>query len=303
MSLLLQLPVEIRQQILDLVLGKNNLLHIQDRTFAGVKIHRHAICKAQKSEQEAYEEYISSYRNVPPNDSERFYSMTCQERHRDCEVCGEKGNGQDVEVVDGEWVLPSRDAATIDVSLLHVCRQLYEEGTHSLWTTNTFSFDDHESFGNFFRKMHSVQKAKLAKLHILVCYTHHHNEWTNIVTAPLLQELHGLRTIHLCFDQNLGSRKLIRKLQDINPDTMNPVSRFDVHTLEDYYTIQPFGLLQMLPLQHATVVVADSLDDRTNHGPWRVLIRQVRWPLSKKREVAEHLRHILLNHDEAESGK
>lgn len=300
------MPVEIREQILRLVLG-DILLHLKDRTFVGVKIHRHAICVAAKSETEAYKELVSSYDNMPPNQTDEFYSITCQERHRDCDSCGKKGNGQDVEVVNGKWVLPMSGAATLDLSMLYVCRQLHEEGNRSLWTTNTFSFDDCESFGNFMDRLSPRQGSSLARLHIQMVYAQDNYEWAKTLTVPLLHRLQGLRTVHLCFDQDLFHPIHVGKLQELDCDAMKAMERlYYMPISQDYYVVEPFGLFQMLALKHVTVIVADSLQILPQYRHYRQtpqlkeLIRKLRWPLGKKREVAQSLRHTLLNPHGAE---
>ncbi len=67
---------------------------------------------------------------------------------------------------DGTLVLSGQSVQILDLSVIRVCRQLYEEGTSLLWTTKTSSFDDHESFGNFMASLDPRQCQKSTKLHI-----------------------------------------------------------------------------------------------------------------------------------------
>jgi len=145
----------------------DKLLHIKDRKELGVTIHPHVICAAKAPEDQVYKESMYGYRIVPLNDIPDYYSVTCKERHHDCEVCGGKGTGPVLtRMFDGTLVLSRQSVQILDLSVIRVCRQLYEEGTSLLWTTNTFSFDDHESFGNFMASLDPRQCQKSTKFHI-----------------------------------------------------------------------------------------------------------------------------------------
>ena len=51
-----------------------------------------------------------------------------------------------------------------NLAVLGVCRHLYEQAHHVLWTTNTLSFDDPVSFGKFFSSFNLGQLHKLTLL-------------------------------------------------------------------------------------------------------------------------------------------
>ena len=53
----------------------------------------------------------------------------------------------------------------LELAIVAVCRQLYEEGIHVLWATNTFSFADSWSLRVFLEALDTAQKSKLRKLH------------------------------------------------------------------------------------------------------------------------------------------
>ena len=55
----------------------------------------------------------------------------------------------------------------------------------------------------------------------------------------------------------------------------------------DYPQLEPFASLQMLHLQHTTVVIADRIEDAKHLTD--------RWSIQKKREVAEKVRRKLLD--------
>lgn len=85
--------------------------------------------------------------------------------------------------------------------------------------------------------------------------------------------------------------------------------RYHMPICEDPYTVEPVGLLQILDLKHVTVVIADSFEDAPSHlkhyqtAQLKEQVDKVRWPLYKKREVAESSRRILLKPDGAEAVK
>lgn len=102
---------------------------------------RHAICIASQSEQSAYKAVISGSAVIPEAESSEFYVASCAEHHANCKFCG-----------NGPMFLLDQDrpALRVDLSVLGICRQLYEEANHLLWTTNVFSFGDPRTFEKFF---------------------------------------------------------------------------------------------------------------------------------------------------------
>ena len=119
-----------------------------------------AFCVATKSEQEAYDDANRSSGNVPATE-DQDHIETCKGRHKDCLMCGNKQE---------ETVLSKLQAGpltfTTNLSVLAVCRLLYEESNNILWQTNTFSFDNSDSFVKFCSSMNLSQKHKLKKIHI-----------------------------------------------------------------------------------------------------------------------------------------
>ena len=56
----------------------------------------------------------------------------------------------------------------IDLSVHGVCRQLYEEANHMLWTTSTFAFADGHSLGKFLGGLNIVHRRKFRSLELSV---------------------------------------------------------------------------------------------------------------------------------------
>ncbi|MCJ1455250.1 hypothetical protein MMC28_005604 [Mycoblastus sanguinarius] len=172
-SPLLKMPAEVREQILLYILGDKvvhikyfkdgelELVHSLERGLnsmpADRRAFRHAVCVAYHSESRAYKEASHGYRCVPCDDSAEYYIVNCAERHQ---LCGCHDNNQFPTLRYGHL------SPKIDLAVLGSCRQLYEEAHHLIWTTNTFSFDDPISFGNFLANLSLPQKRKLKKLHL-----------------------------------------------------------------------------------------------------------------------------------------
>lgn len=162
----------------------------------------------------------------------------------------------------------------LDLSILGACRQIYEEASVLLWTTNTFSFEDSTPLRKFIRSLHSTQIRKLTRMHIDVAWELNSiREWEVLLRRSFISKLKGLRTLHATFDQYFGNCYIDRML--------SPSYKF--HQLN----IAMMSRMQMLPLQHVTVVVGDDIG-----GPYP---KRDRWTITKKREVAEGLRNKLLD--------
>lgn len=277
-SPLLKLPGEIREMIFSLVVG-HQLIHLLYLPTQGR--FRHTVCTATTSEDEAYEEFMTGHGHIPANDSAQFYSITFKERHVHCKSWSREDN----RFFDAEqqrlFRLMSADERRkpmLDLSILGVCRQIYEEANVLLWTTNTFSFEDTTTFRTFVDGLHSTQRKKLARIHIdfaWVLFSAH--EWERSLRPLLLSKLDGLRTLHATFDQYFGYHS------DILLSPSPSVVHYELPVLE------PLSRMQKLPLEHVTVVVGDHIKAQY---PQRDMSR---WTITKKREVAKGLRSKLLD--------
>ena len=158
---------------------------------------RHAICVANQSEQSAYYEATSGYTEVPEGESPDFYVASCEERHAVCKMCG--SNAMPLGKED-------RQALQVDLNVLGVCRQLYEEANHLLWTTNTFSFEDPRTFQKFFSSLNPAQKRNLTSIHIS----------TNIGSSAYIKsDYHRAREDRDYWGTalNMSTMNMLRKLQ------------------------------------------------------------------------------------------
>ena len=252
---------------------------------------RHAICLAKQSEQSAYDSFVSGDADVPEGESPDHYVASCKLRHAACRMCG-----------DGPMYLLKEDrgALRVDLNVLGVCRQLYEEGNHLLWATNTFSFEDPKTFGKFFGSLNPAQKRKLSKIHIstdIGGLSSYHSSayqrarwdstyWGKGLKIANLNMLRGVQTLHLCLQQainfiprttilNAGAEDVIKSALD--PD-MEIILR-----------------LRALSVKHVTVVVSDD-PAKLN----KLDGRDLRWTVVKKNEYAESIRAQLVDPDGAE---
>ena len=251
---------------------------------------RHAICVANQSEQSAYKEAVSGYATVPADDSPEFYIASCDERHSACSMCG-----------SGDMFL--RQDLRVDLNILGVCRQLYEEANYLLWATNTFSFDDPQSFEKFFASLNPAQKRNLTNIHISAhigefysTYTTRQQRsrydmhyWGKALKMSTLPRLQGVQTLHLCI--NLGFRGAWDAISpNIAAEQIEKCQQADM---------EPILRLRALPIKKITVTVSDEPKKlMEDHGGIAH-----RWTAMKKNEYAESIRVQLMDDKGAERVK
>lgn len=294
---MLRLPSEIREKILINVVGEN-LIHVKylDRfelndvkTFeAGNHANspnylrnpllvpqsegafRHAICTATQSEQSAYDETVSGHAVVPADDSSDSYVASCKKRHEKCKMRG-----------SNPWGLTNEDskALRVDLRVLGVCRQIYEEANHLLWSTNTFSFDHPTSFNKFLQSLNPAQKRNLTALHFntFICAYSGPYEWGVALKISYINMLRGIETLHFSFE---------RDWERDYPYGAFEYSREGVEA-DMERDIEPFLRLRALPAKNVTVVLSDNQSKERSDG--------TRWTLGEKLAYAEDIRIQMLN--------
>ena len=144
---------------------------------------------------------ISGRATIPEDDSPRFFVARCGERHNRCGMWRE----DQLEVLTQE----ERKARTVDLNILGVCRQLYEEANHLLWATNVFSLDDSVSFDKFLGSLNPAQKRNLTGLHLhsnIGCCSYNYamtslENWATAFKMPYINMLCDVQTLHICFEQ------------------------------------------------------------------------------------------------------
>ena len=250
---------------------------------------RHAICVAKQSEQSAYNAFVSGDADVPEGESPEHYVASFGERHAACKMCG-----------DGPMYMLEEDqqALQVDLNVLGVCRQLYEEANHLLWTTNIFSFEDPRTFGKFLGSLNAAQKRNLTKIHISAdigglsaYYTTnqqraHWDEtyWGSGLKIPNLNMLRGVQTLHLCLNQTFeGFRH--RHGSSSAEETIEISQEADMEI---------FLRLRALPVKHVTVVMSDV---PANLKSWDET--DFRWTVVRKAEYVESIRAQVVDPDGA----
>ncbi|CAD6589785.1 MAG: hypothetical protein ASARMPRED_004263 [Alectoria sarmentosa] len=248
---------------------------------------RHAICVANQSEQSAYEEAISGHTVVPEGESSDFYIASCEERHANCKMCG-----------SGPKFLLEEDRQTlrVDLNVLGVCRQLYEEANHLLWATNTFSFEDPKTFGQFLDSLNPAQKRNLTSIHISAKIAgygsyqgihfrarHDNNYWGKALRISNLHMLRGVQSLYLCFNQ------MFEGCSTLTQEIIKTGQQADMVS---------FLRLRSLSVKDVTVTVSDDAKALEKDGK-----SAYRWTTTKKMEYAESIRVQLVTSGGAESVK
>lgn len=192
-SPLLRLPQEIKDRIYQLVLG-GNLLHIWRQQIKSERSNirstkgaireqcfNHQICSSKVSEDEAYHYFEIE-------DSNNFYVKYTELRHLHC--C--------------PYMSWRPDIVRMDVSLLHVCRQIYNEARYILYSNNTFSFNtprNLRAFIHFLVQRGSDINEAVRSLHLDLVHPYNDtNGWTQAFNA-VTQHMTRLKTLYINVDQ------------------------------------------------------------------------------------------------------
>ena len=311
-SILLKAPAEVLDNILKFVLG-NGMIHVKflhEEAFRDILLSESkdpktipedgglcaAFCVAEKSEQAAYNEANLNAKDVQASEDPDTVE-TCEQRHKECLMCGKHDKAILVTGLQGE-----RLSFANNLSVLAVCRQLYEESNKILWQSNTFSFDEPESFTRFVGSMNPAQKSKLGKVHLSLNVPidesgrWHFEMWAKAIPGRILTSLKAVKVLNITFDQ----------YSICNPrhDPTDKVS----HTRSQFWVTETMNHmlgLRMLPWKdkydtshgkHVTVVISD---DASTH----LEALTPRWFKASKLETAEAFRALLADPNSAETHK
>lgn len=179
-----------------------------------------------------------------------------------------------------------RQDLKVDLNVLGVCRQLYEEANYLLWATNTFSFEDPKSFEKFFGSLNPAQKRNLKNIHISAHigehfsnYTSTHQRsrwdsdyWGKALKMSTLRMLQGVQTLHLCI--NLGFQGFCPTLsKELAEEQIGRCRQEDM---------EPILRLRALSVKKVTVIVSD--EPRKLEADGRIAYR---WTVIRKNKYAE----------------
>lgn len=260
-SSLLGLPAEILREIFTLVLG-GRLIHLKYYEAASCLASLEAgtpciwtcvqhgfhntICNAEKTEAQAYNSARFGCLRIPDREDRNNYVQTHHARHRGCfERLKDTSKGQ-ADSEEPESIV----SHSIDVSLLRVCRQTYQETFYLLHSTNTFAFADPYTFKKFTESLNTPQKSMLTKLHFGMTWgkpkpTKGEVTWPGVFPQRLISSLTDLTSITLCFNVKMHDR-----------EEWLPEEEHNSQGLDSYIGS---GLLRFcqLPLKSVRVMISD----------------------------------------------
>ena len=188
----LQLPLEIRLQIYQLILG-NRTIHI--RLAMGEIISkpwRHVVC------QHGHSKHLEEQR--------LSFSTACRPTeewepgHRICRW--QTYYNPDTKKGSDYW-----DDERMHLRVLRCCRQMYAEANPILWSTNTFSIHDHRTLKQFMAERDATQKRSIRTLRLrfdLKRRLLHYRR--SFLTPELMDSLTGLNTLVLILEDEFPAR-------------------------------------------------------------------------------------------------
>ena len=187
------MPLEIRNKIWKFVLG-DRLIHLGyegERRIHTVTEERrsckHIVCRHDRPEHEMTEKEIH-----------------WRQPHQSCD-----------HELTLQWGYPmlSRngvnrkkpDPESMHLTVLRVCRQIYNEANDILWATNTFSFNDADpTFIDFIESRTTRQKHSLRKLRFQMDWVYEDDKcWNRVLRMTLVRSLIGLRSLRLQINHSM----------------------------------------------------------------------------------------------------
>lgn len=177
---------------------------------------------------------------------------------------------------------PLYDDVTMHLTVLRASRQIYVEANQLLWTTNTFSFPDGPTFGEFMKTRNIHQKRLIHNLRFEMrwgCGDERH--WNTALGIAVVKSLTGLQTLRLQIVCDLEKERW-----DHNKDRF---VRLTTHT-------EGLRKLSILPLTSAEIAVRTSVDEyHYPPGPPRWGNPSELWQKGDRDQCAEDLKALLLN--------
>ncbi|KAL9611712.1 MAG: hypothetical protein Q9204_009005, partial [Flavoplaca sp. TL-2023a] len=176
----------------------------------------------------------------------------------------------------------SRDVALMHLTLLRASRQIYVEANRILWTTNTFSFNDGPTFGEFMKTRNIHQKRLIHNLRFEMRWGWGDEfRWNSAFSMALVKSLSGLRTLRLQIVCNLK-----KECWEYNKDRFVRLSTYT----------ESLRKLSIMPLRSTEIAVRTS---SSKGGPllWRLHPgnREDFWQKGDREKCAEELKALLLD--------
>ena len=134
---------------------------------------RHIVCRNRHSEDDFYQDYnTKKFQCSAERNPRQFQIETFSNRHHACmklDSMWEKLFNQSDK--DRKGLRPD----ALDLNVLKVCRQLYIEGSETLWRTNTWSFDDAYTLHVFLSGLSPLARHHITKVHFSIIW-----HWTQL---------------------------------------------------------------------------------------------------------------------------
>ncbi|CAD6571180.1 MAG: hypothetical protein ASARMPREDX12_004156 [Alectoria sarmentosa] len=271
-SPLLRLPLEVRDKIWTALLG-DRLIHLEYLNMkpasTGDKERqnwRHVVCKHNCPEKEVVKECTQTFYF---DDEEHVW----QQPHYRC----------DIELAYNLGPIHKESGRkSMHLTALRVCRQIYDEGSNLLWSTNTFSFNEAAtSFHHFMDERTTRQKRCLRRLRLQMDWAWEEDKaWNRALGMTLIRSLTGLRSLRLQINHSMEAA-FYQKAKARG----NVLGLFQTGNLDFVHK------MAILPLTEVDVFVGDRSQQ---------LEMDTLWTAEDRMEYAEGIRKILLNSRGAE---
>lgn len=236
---------------------------------------------AAVTENEAYEASKGPRQSVPRGEDRLYYVQPCSSRHGKCYSLEKGAFGEQTWISlfeQGDYLINQDDRITM-CSMLGTCRQIYEEAYRLFWLSNTFSFDDPYSLGEFFGSLTLSQKRHFTNLHIS-CRVQSQTDfifWN--LAYKVFKSMSGLKTFYLCVEARYTSGHEYLW------------GRQDNHWLLKQAS-QPWLALRASPLANVTVVISD---ERSHLHKYNLM--RYRWTVLEKKGMAAMIRADIINEE------
>ena len=181
------------------------------------------------------------------------------------------------------------DPESMHLTVLRVCREIYNEANDILWATNTFSFNDADpTFIDFIESRTTHQKQLLRKLRFQMDWVYEDDKsWNRVLRMTLIRSLIGLRSLRLQINHSMKA-----EVYQCAKARGNELGLFQMRLLEFV------DKLAILPLTDVEVFVSDfpqlvdyPSDEDEDEAP---VDTRASWTAEDRMDYAEGIRNILL---------
>ena len=267
-SLLLQLPLELKTLIYELVCG-GQVIHIK-KTKSGLA---HSLCSAKDSEEGAQTkfDYSDAWYNDYNTANRHGYNLAYR---LPCFCC------------DSPWSLGN----TVNIGVLSCCRQTYLESRSVLYYTNTFSFDSATVLRQFCLKTprQSLDIIRSVHVDVAICINRHYLrgtwEWEKGFET-ITSSLQGLKRLHVGiehrYDRNEWNNPYALPAQEMLLRSILQAGKLD--------------------LAVATVILWDDHKMSEWSSSRISRYRKSQWTLEQKQEWSRYVRRALVHYEDQAS--